>query len=502
MQQFIKRTVLFVYSFASITRLFLFSVSGKITYLNLQQKRVEIGFGNIDFLAMNNQIPFAFDVPSVSELTDHIKNLLESNFRDILVEGEISNVNQSRNGHYYFTVKDDDAQLPCVIWRNTALRLDVDLQDGQQVVLGGDIQVYPPHGRYQMIVTLVQQAGIGRLQKKFEELKKKLQQEGLFDDAVKKPLPPFPFRFGVITSSTGAAFHDIHSTFQKRWPVATLYLHHASVQGMPAAGELVKAIEYFDRQKDPVDIIIIGRGGGSLEDLWPFNEEIVARAIYNCSIPVVSAVGHEVDFSISDFVADARAATPTQAVVISTPDINELRFQLEDDVRTLESLITQKIQYYRDYVNRLAHSHALLVVQERLTIQKNRIETLTDRIRSRFRQLILERESALQHLTNQIEHQNPAFAIQNYSAMVKSLGEKLHNRSGKILSEKTSRYKESFSRLREINPKAPLERGFSRVLQDGTWIRNKSAFNTEKKLRIEWIDGVAQLPENSTSSDE
>lgn len=460
---------------------------------------MDFGVWNSDFLAMKNQIPFAFDVPSVSELTDQIKNILESNFRDILVEGEISNVNQSRNGHYYFTVKDDDAQLPCVIWRSTAGRLDAKLQDGQQVVLGGDIQVYPPHGRYQMIVTLVQQAGMGRLQKKFEELKKKLQDEGLFDDAIKKPLPPFPFRVGVITSSTGAAFHDIQSTFQQRWPTATLSLHHASVQGLQAAGELVKAIEYFDRQENPVDIIIIGRGGGSLEDLWPFNEEIVARAIYKCSIPVVSAVGHEVDFSISDFVADARAATPTQAVIISTPDINELRFQIEDDIKTLESLIKQKIQYYRDYVDRLAHSHALLVVQERLTIHKNRIDTLTDRMRSRFRQVIMERKSTLQQRINQVKQQSPEFVVQNYSAMVNSLSYRLRNRSEKILAEKTSQYKEAFSHLKEINPKAPLERGFSRVLQNGKWIRSKSALDSQKDLQIEWSDGIAELTRNAAT---
>jgi exodeoxyribonuclease VII large subunit len=284
--------------------------------------------------------------------------------------------------------------------------------------------------------------------------------------------------------------------------VAALYLHHASVQGMQAAGELVKAIEYFGRQDEPVDIIIIGRGGGSLEDLWPFNEEIVARAIHNCSIPVVSAVGHEVDFSISDFAADARAATPTQAVIISTPDINELRFQIEDDVKSLESMIAQKIQYYRDYVDRLAHSHALLVVQEKLTIQQNRIDTLTDRLRSRFRQMIMERKSALQQLSNQAKQQSPEFAVQNYAAMIDALSVKLQNRSEKILAEKTSRYKEVFSTLKEINPKAPLERGFSRILQNGKWVRSQSAFDPKRDLQIEWSDGLAQLPQETKSSGE
>ena len=397
---------------------------------------------------MTNQIPFAFDVPTVSELTGKIKSLLESNFRDVLVEGEISNVNQSRNGHWYFTVKDDGAQLPCVIWSSTSRRLDIEIRDGQQVVLGGDIQVYAPHGRYQMIVSLVQQAGQGKLQQKFEELKRKLEKEGLFDNAYKKPLPPYPLKIGVITSSTGAAFQDIKSTFEQRWPVATLYLYHASVQGLNAAGELVNAINYFSNQnksESSVELLIIGRGGGSLEDLWPFNEEIVARALFNCPIPVISAVGHEVDYSISDFVADARAATPTQAAVIAAPDINELRFQIDDYTALLEQNLTNKIDRYREYVQRLAHSHALLKVQDRINHQKSRVESLTEKLKYRLERRITAYQSNLQNLNNLLEINNP---------------------------------------------KAPLEKGFTRILQNSSWVRSKSDFDTEEAFDIEWKDGV------------
>src|SRR6056297_794660 len=178
---------------------------------------------------MPNQTHLFPDVPSVSELTGQIKELIETTFPDVLVEGEISNVKESRNGHLYFTVKDEQAQLPCVIWRGVAQRLQVNLVDGQQVILGGSLQVYAPHGRYQMIVSFVEQAGIGALQKAFEKLKEKLQKEGIFDDVHKKPLPEFPMRIGVVTSATGAAFQDIRSTLEKRWPVANLYLYPASV---------------------------------------------------------------------------------------------------------------------------------------------------------------------------------------------------------------------------------------------------------------------------------
>lgn len=392
---------------------------------------------------MPDQIPFSFDVATVSDITNQIKQLLESNFRDVLVEGEISNVNQSRNGHYYFTVKDDQAQLPCVVWRSTAQRMQVNLADGQQVVLGGDIQVYAPHGRYQMIVSLVQQAGVGRLQQKFEELKEKLRAEGLFDESHKKPLPAFPRNIGVITSSTGAAFHDIRSTFQRRWPLATLYLHHASVQGLNAAGELVEAIENLSSRED-IELIIIGRGGGSLEDLWPFNEEAVARALFNCPIPVISAVGHEVDFSISDFVADARAATPTQAAMIAAPDSNELKIQIDEYAQGIENYLKSKIDRYKEYVYRLGHSHALLKVQDRLMHFKSRIRSLDETLRYR--------------------------------------------QSSRIMDAK-SRYTAATHLLEKRNPGEPLERGFVRIWQDEKWVRNSHQLDKGRDASVEWEDG-------------
>ncbi|MFO7845219.1 MAG: exodeoxyribonuclease VII large subunit [Balneolaceae bacterium] len=394
---------------------------------------------------MPDQIPFSFDVATVSDITNQIKQLLESNFRDVLVEGEISNVKQSRNGHYYFTVKDDHAQLPCVVWRSTAQRLEVNLSDGQQVVLGGDIQVYAPHGRYQMIVSLVQQAGIGRLQQKFEELKKKLQNEGLFDDIHKKPLPSFPVNIGVITSSTGAAFHDIRSTFEQRWPLATLYLHHASVQGLNSAGELVEAIETFSA-RDDIELLIIGRGGGSLEDLWPFNEEIVARALFKCPIPVISAVGHEVDFSISDFVADARAATPTQAAMIAAPNINDLKMQIDEYALGIENFLKTKIDKYKEYVYRLGHSHALLKVQDRLVHLKSRVQSLDETLRYRQKTRLMDSGNRLTSAVHLLEKQNP---------------------------------------------NEPLERGFARVWQGERWIRKKEALHQNKGVTIEWVDGKA-----------
>ncbi|MDX1590938.1 MAG: exodeoxyribonuclease VII large subunit [Balneolaceae bacterium] len=455
---------------------------------------MDISLHYADFHGMNTQLPFAHDVPSVSDLTNRIKTLLEQNFRDILVEGEISNVTQSRNGHYYFTVKDEDAQLPCVIWRGMAQRLDVDLRDGQQVVLGGDLQVYPPHGRYQMIVSLVQQAGTGKLQKKFEELKHKLEAEGLFEEDRKKPLPPFPFRIGIITSSTGAAFHDIRSTFEKRWPAATLYLYHASVQGLNAAGELVKGLQYFAEQSKPVELIIMGRGGGSLEDLWPFNEEIVARAIYRSPIPVISAVGHEVDFSISDFVADARAATPTQAAVIAAPDIHELRYQIEDYTGSLATNMEQKIKRYRDYIATLARSHALLVVQEKLRFHRSRVDTLTGNLATLIKQKKNGVQNKHQMLRAALEQKNPARDVREGLDTVRHHHEKLQSRIQRLLTRKQYTYSNLHSSLKENNPNAALEKGFSRVIQDGEWVKSSADYTPKKPAQVEWKDGIIQIP--------
>jgi len=390
----------------------------------------------------DNQIPFLFDIPSVSQLTDKIKNLLEQNFVDILVEGETSNVNQSRNGHFYFTLKDADASLPCVIWRSTAQRLDINLTDGQQIVVGGDIQVYAPHGRYQMIVSLVQQAGIGKLQQAFEKLKAKLKTEGLFEDHHKKPLPKFPEQIGVVTSSTGAAFQDIRSTLEKRWPLATVKLYHASVQGVNAAPEIVKGINYFSNHKN-VDVVIIGRGGGSLEDLWPFNEETVARAVFASEVPIISAVGHEVDFSISDFVADGRAATPTQAAVMAVPDINEIRFLVEDHTRKLEMHSIGAIELNKERVSNLAKSYALQVVKQK---------------------------------------------IESAGANIHSLRQNLtHNVSSKIRNRK-DKLTQLHHNLDKSNPNEPLEKGFARVWQGEKWLRSASSFEKVSGFDIEWKD--------------
>lgn len=390
---------------------------------------------------------FTSQTLSVSELTGEIKALLEENFLDIKVEGEVSNVSTSRNEHTYFTLKDENAQLSCVIWRGVNQRLEAELTDGQQIIVGGDIQVYPPHGKYQLIVRSVEQAGIGALQKAFEKLKAKLKKEGLFDDAHKKPLPKFPFRIGVITSATGAAFHDIRDTLQQRWPLATVLLHHASVQGVNAAPQLIKALNWFSDKND-IDLLIVGRGGGSLEDLWPFNEEAVARALFHCPIPTISAVGHEVDFSISDFVADARAATPTQAAIIAAPDINEVRMYADDLSRRVEDVLKERIQNQRQRVEQLIQSHALLKMKDRIASLHEKTTNLKEHL-NHYRQLLFMRKR-------------------------------------EVLSELTHG-------LQQHDPHGPLNKGYVRVEQDEQWVRRADDFEKEKAFAMVWRDRTIEI---------
>lgn len=376
---------------------------------------------------------------------------MEGQFHDVLVQGEVSQPKSSRNGHIYFTLKDAGAQLPCVIWKSTAERLNTTLQHGQHVMAGGEVQVYAPHGKYQLIVSAVQQAGSGALQHAFEKLKTKLQAEGLFDEGRKKPLPKFPGSIGVVTSAGGAAFQDIVSTLTKRYPLVDLYLYHAAVQGVSAASEITRGIEYFS-ETGKVDVMIIGRGGGSLEDLWPFNEEAVARAVFNSNVPVISAVGHETDFSISDFMADARAATPTQAASMAVPDIGELRFQVEDLDKCLGSAVEYQLKKRKEKVEYYLKNHALQRVRERAYRLNEHVASMDLRLKSsiRYRQL------KFSGLWNGMEN-----------------------------------------RLSRADPREALLKGFARIIQDDQWIRSSLNFDSKRPFRIQWKDGEVRLGSNS-----
>ncbi len=403
-------------------------------------------------------------VLTVSSLTDEIKLMLEEQFEWVSVRGEVSQPQTSRNGHLYFTLKDTGAQLSCVMWNSLRQQLDSPPNHGDEVIVSGSLQVYAPHGRYQLIARSIQAAGLGALQLAFEQLKKKLQAEGLFDEKRKRALPRYPEVIGVVTSATGAAFQDMRHTLEKRYPACEVRLYHAAVQGQQAAPEISEGIRYFSERED-VDVLIVGRGGGSLEDLWAFNEEIVARAIAECRIPVISAVGHETDFSISDFVADARAATPTQAIVIAVPDQNDLQMKISDIQLTIEKRLLEILHHRKETVSRFLDNYALHKVKQRI---------------SRQSETIAWQEKQMAGILQQKLQQN--------RDRTRRLADSLSSLAARYLMQRKSDWNALHHRLLATDPNALLKKGYTRIYQDDQWVRSAERFQSDRRFEIEWAD--------------
>ncbi len=319
---------------------------------------------------------------TVAELSFAVKDLLESSFPDVWVTGEISNFRAAPSGHYYFTLKENSAQLRAVCFRNQARYLKFKPQDGLAVIVRGRLSVYEARGEYQLYVEYLEPAGLGALQFAFEQLKKKLAAEGLFDQVRKKSLPVLPRAIGVVTSPSGAAIRDILRVIKRRFPNMNVFLYPATVQGSSAAAEIIEGIEYFN-QHSIVDVMIIGRGGGSLEDLWPFNEEIVARAIAASEIPIISAVGHETDFTIADFVADLRAPTPSSAAELAVHRKEDFLAEVRNRVHHMEQNIRLRISEARGELTELRMHRAFQHFPARILERGQRIdEALTEMDRS------------------------------------------------------------------------------------------------------------------------
>jgi exodeoxyribonuclease VII large subunit len=355
---------------------------------------------------------------TVSELTGRIKRLLEGEVGSVWVEGEISNLRTPRSGHLYLTLKDENATLPAVMFRRAARKLTFELEEGLSVVAFGEVTVYAPRGAYQIVLEHVEPKGLGALQLRFEQLRKKLEEEGLFDPARKKPLPYLPGRIGVVTSATGAAIRDIVSIVLRRFPRPHILLFPVRVQGEEAAAEIADAIDAFNRMNG-ADVLIVGRGGGSLEDLWPFNEEVVARAIARSRIPVISAVGHEIDFTISDFVADRRAGTPSEAAEIVLPEYQELletlgRFE-HRLAQALRAQLRAQVERLRSLGERLSGERARRLVTERV----QRLDELTMRAESACRRSAARWGERIEALGKILEGFNPRSVLaRGYSMTV------------------------------------------------------------------------------------
>ncbi len=337
-------------------------------------------------------------VLTVSELTTQIKERLETAFPDVYVVGELSRVTRASSGHVYLTLKDEHAVLQGVIWRGIASAIKFELKEGLEVVAHGAVDVYPPRGSYQLIISWVEPRGLGALQLAFRQLMEKLEKEGLFREEIKKPLPRFPRRIGVVTSPTGAAIRDIINVISRRFPAVELYLLPSRVQGTEAAAEIAAAIDLLNEKRPDLDLLIVGRGGGSLEDLWPFNEEVVARAIHRSAIPIVSAVGHEIDFSISDFAADVRAATPTEAGELVVPDHDEVLRMLDERAKRLAVALQGMVVHGRQRLDALAARYAFRKPEAAFQERAQRVDDVMERLKTLFAHhlgLLRERTAAV-----------------------------------------------------------------------------------------------------------
>jgi len=368
-------------------------------------------------------------VLSVTELTRRIKNTLEDEFIDVWVEGELSNFVRHSSGHMYFTLKDAGAQIQGVMFRSTNRSLSFTMENGLKVVICGRISVYEKRGNYQLYAERIEPKGIGALQLAYEQLKMKLREEGLFDETNKKELPLFPKKIGIVTSPTGAAIRDILRIIDRRFRNTHVVLNPAKVQGEGSAEEIATAINELNAHGE-CDVLIVGRGGGSLEDLWAFNEEIVVRAIHRSSIPIVSAVGHEVDYTISDFVADVRAATPSAAAELVVKEKGEWEAQIEGYRNMLQRSLSDVIDAYRQ-----------------------QIDSLTERLA--FRQ--------------------PQKMIQEYALRLDEISRHLQKSLKLIIQEKQSQFKETVAKLDMLSPLSILARGYSITYLKGS---KKSVVNT------------------------
>ena len=407
---------------------------------------------------------------TVTQLTKYIKYKIDNdqNLMRIYLKGEISNFKAHTRGHLYFTIKDENTRINAVMFSTYASKLKITPVDGMKVLVTGKISVYESTGSYQIYVDSMQEDGIGNLYVAFEELKKKLEKEGLFDKSKKKQIPWIPKKIGIITAPTGAAIKDILSTLKRRWPIAETILFPCLVQGKDAANDIVRNIELT--KKYDLDVLIIGRGGGSIEDLWCFNEEIVARAIYDLDVPVISAVGHEIDFTISDFVADLRAPTPTGAAEMAVPHISDvLNYLNQLEIRIINS-VSSIIKVKKEELNQLANSYILKNPLTMYQIKEEKFDNLFERLINNYKNIIKNNENRLSFLINNLQNN----IVNN-------------------LNDKKNKYIHIISKLEVLNPLLTIKRGYSIVKKEGKVVTSIKKIKKKDHVQVDFADGTVDM---------
>ena len=382
---------------------------------------------------------------TVTEVNNYIKRVIDNDFilGNLSVKGEISNLKFHSSGHIYFSLKDESSKINCVMFKSKAMYLDVDLEEGMQIVVKGKASIYPATGSMQIYCEEINKEGIGDLFIKFEKLKKKLESKGYFENYNKKEIPRYPRRIGVVTSPTGAAIRDIINVIKRRNGMVDIVLYPAKVQGIGAYKEIIEGIQYFN-EKNNVDLLIVGRGGGSIEELWNFNEEALAEAVYNSNLPIISAVGHEMDFTICDFVSDVRAATPSQGAEIAVPLENDIKQEIERISLYLDDIIYNKIKNCKNEI----------ISMERI-----------------------------------LKIHSPLSKIENCYLEVDKLKDRLDFALKTKLNTEKQRLESLNSLLIAHNPVNVLSRGYAIIEDDDTLIKSKEQLKEEKKLKITFKDG-------------
>ena len=406
---------------------------------------------------------------TVSEINSYINRKLkmDPNLKNIYIKGELSNYKSYPSGHSYFTLKDENSQISGVMFKGFKDKfLNFEPENGIKVIIKGKIEVYVKNGKYQLYATKMTEDGMGNLHIAYEQLKKKLNKEGLFDDAHKKEIPKYPKRIGVVTAQTGAAIRDIITTIKKRYPICEILVFSTLVQGDQAAAEIVSQINHA--QEYDLDTLIVGRGGGSIEDLWPFNEEIVAHAIYNCKIPVISAVGHEIDYTISDFVADKRAPTPTGGAVLAVPDITEVKNNINQLSDNINKIISDKISQNKTTLKHISEKQILKNPKSIYEIKGMDLDSLMDKLNFASKNIINENKTKLFRLENSIVLKNPT----------------------EITRSKREIFLKNFEKLEVLNPLKTLKRGYTLAKSNDKVISSAKDVETGDQIDIEFDDGI------------
>jgi len=438
---------------------------------------------------------------TVSELNHQARHLLESSFMQVWVEGELSGFSRPSSGHWYFSLKDQKCQIRCAMFRGANQRIRTLPREGDQIRIRGKVTLYENRGDFQIIVEHLEPAGLGALQQAFEALKARLQSEGLFDPARKKPIPATPRHIGVITSPTGAAIHDILTVLKRRCPAIPITLYPTAVQGQAATADIVQAIDRAQRH-GLADVLIIGRGGGSLEDLWCFNEEAVARAIAACPIPTVSAVGHEVDVTIADFVADLRAPTPSAAAEKISPDQQDWLRRLTEQQGRLGQSARRLLQRLD---NQLGHLSARLRDPRRELLEKaQRMDELELRLNKAIRDRLDQQKQKTDYLIQRMSAQSPRRTLKTVKEQTQRLEERLTLAPRHQLRQKDERLQHIAQTLHVVSPLATLGRGYAIVRDDqGRIVRKAGDLETGDQITARLGRGSvsAQVTEINSSSE-